>query len=209
VGADTIVLLSRNGGDDFTAVREGRRDPKATADIFLRDYQRIRALGGLYVLSYHSQLLATQELVPALARVARTIATDTLVWPTTAGAVATWWRSRAELDVRLRQRGASGLDVVVQNRGSELVLGAVAQVRMASPRRVVHASTAQLASEPGIVRVRLPPLPPKETRVVNVTFASPAPARTVSRASTAPRHRKAARIRRDDRRPPWWAPWRW
>jgi peptidoglycan/xylan/chitin deacetylase (PgdA/CDA1 family) len=209
VGADTIVLLSRNGGDDFTAVREGHRDPSATADIFLHDYQRIRALGGLYVLSYHSQLLATPELVPALARVARTISTDSLVWLTTAGAAATWWRSRAELDVRLRQRGPGGLDVVVQNRGTKLVLGAVAQVRMESPRRVVHTSTAQLASEPGMVRVRLPPVPPKEARVVTVTFATPAVVRPRSGATPPTRHRKSARTRRDDSRPPWWAPWRW
>jgi peptidoglycan/xylan/chitin deacetylase (PgdA/CDA1 family) len=209
VGADTLVLLSRNGGDDFTAVREGHRDPGATAAIFLRDYQRIRALGGLYILSYHSQLLATPEMVPALARVARTISTDTLVWPTTAGGVATWWRSRAELDVGLRTRGADGLDVIVRNRGAELVLGAVAQVRMESPRRVVHTSTARLASEPGMVRVRLPPLPPRETRVVHVTLATPAAVRPRSRTAAATRHRRPARTSRDDRRPPWWAPWRW
>jgi peptidoglycan/xylan/chitin deacetylase (PgdA/CDA1 family) len=209
VGRDTIVLLSRNGGDDFTAVREGHRDPGATAAVFLRDYQRIRALGGLYVLSYHSQLLATPELVPALARVAREVSTDTLIWSTTAGAVAAWWRSRAELDVSLKQHGESGLDVIVQNRGAELVLGAVAQVRMESPRRVVGTSTARLASEPGIVRVRLPPLPPKETRVVNITMATPPVARAASRPPAATHHRKAARTRRVDRRPPWWAPWRW
>jgi hypothetical protein len=209
VGADTIVLLSRNGGDDFTAVREGHRDPTATAAFFLREYQCIRALGGLYVLSYHSQLLSTPELVPALARVAREISTDSVVWPTTAGAVATWWRSRAELDVRLRPRGAGGLDVIVQNRGAELVLGAVAQVRMESPRRVVHTSTAQLASEPGMLRVRLPPLPPRETRVVSVTFATPAVARPSSRTIAATRHRKHTRARTERSRPPWWAPWRW
>jgi peptidoglycan/xylan/chitin deacetylase (PgdA/CDA1 family) len=208
VGADTLVLLSRNGGDDFTAVREGRRDPGATAAIFLRDYARIKALGGLYILSYHSQLLSTPELVPALARVAREVSTDTLIWPATAGAVARWWRSRAELDVRLRPRGTGGLDIVVQNRGAELVLGAVAQVRLESPRRVLRTSTAQLTSEPGIVRVRLPPLQPRETRVVNVTFATPAAARPRSRATTATRHRKYARPRADAR-PPWWAPWRW
>jgi peptidoglycan/xylan/chitin deacetylase (PgdA/CDA1 family) len=208
VGADTLVLLSRNSGDDFTAVREGHREPSATAAVFLRDYQRIRALGGLYILSYHSQLLSTPELVPALARVAREISTDSLVWPTTAGAVATWWRSRAELDVRVRQRGAGALDVIVQNRGSELVLGAVAQVRMNSPRRVIHTSTAQLVSEPGLIRVRLPPLPPRETRIVNVTFAAPAAARSRDRTPAVTHHRRSMRTT-TEKRPPWWAPWRW
>jgi hypothetical protein len=89
------------------------------------------------------------------------------------------------------------------------VLGAVAQVRMELPRRVVHTSTAQLPSEPGIVRVRLPPLPPKEARVVSVTFATPVATRPVTRTAAATRHRKSTRVRRDAKRPPWWAPWRW
>ena len=72
--------------------------------VFLREYRRIRALGGLYILSYHSQLLATPELVPVLAHVAREIAGDDAAWLTTAGAAAAWWRSRASLDARLQPR---------------------------------------------------------------------------------------------------------
>lgn len=207
VGTDTIVLLSRNGRDDFTAVREGNRDPMATASIFLREYQRVRALGGLYVLSYHSQLLSTPELVPALARVAREVASDTAVWPTTAVGAATWWRARADLDVRLRQQGAERLDVIVRNRGTQLVLGAVARLNVATSRRVRRASTARLAAEPGTFRVRLPPVPPREMRVVRIWFETPSATRPRSRAVPTPPRRKHARARRADRRPPWWAVW--
>jgi peptidoglycan/xylan/chitin deacetylase (PgdA/CDA1 family) len=209
IGTDTLVLLSRNGGDDFTAVRDGRRDPRATADIFLREYQRIRALGGLYILSYHSQLLSTPEMVPALALVARELAADSAVWSATAGAAAAWWRSRASLDVRLVERGAGRMDVVVENRGSEPVLGAVADVALASPRRVLRTSTAMLPSEPGTVRVRLPPLPPRATRGVTITFVAPvAPRRSTHSAAISTRRHKRAPMKAG-RQGPWWAPWRW
>ncbi len=189
-------------------MREGRRDPAATAAILLREYERIRALGGLYILSYHSQLLATPELVPALATVARRMSTDDAVWSTTAGGAATWWRSRANLDARLEDHGAGRLDVVVQNHGDELVLGAVAQVDLATPRRVLRASTAQLPAEPGGVRVRLPPLPAGATRVVHIAFATPTPPRVAARRSVVPRRRAPARTP-GGRQGPWWAPWRW
>jgi peptidoglycan/xylan/chitin deacetylase (PgdA/CDA1 family) len=208
VGRDTIVLLSRNGDDDFTAVAEGHGEPGATGAVFLREYRRIRALGGLYALSYHSQLLSKPELVPALARVAREIAADTLVWAATAGDVATWWRSRADLDVRLEWRNPGRLDVVVQNRGSELVLGAVALIRVQSRYPASQTSTARLASDPGTVRVRLPPLPPKATRAVTVTFATPATARPARRNAAKSRGRTTAH-RGARKSPPWWAPWRW
>lgn len=206
IGADTLVLLSRNGGDDFSAVREGRRDPAATAAVFLREYERIKALGGLYILSYHSQILATPELVPALARVAREVAADSAVWSATAGAVAVWWRARAGVRTRLAERGAGRLDVIVDNRGREMLAGAVARVDPGVQRRVLRTSSAQLPSEPGIVRVRLPPVPPGETRVVSITFETSAEPRAVTRSSTRRANRNS---RRGEKQRPWWAPWRW
>ena len=210
IGTDSLVLLSRNGGDDFTAVRDGHRDPKATAAIFLREYQRIRALGGIYILSYHSQLLASPELVPALALVARQISADSTVWSATAGAAAAWWRSRANLDAQLVERGAGRMDVVVRNGGRDLVLGAVANVELASPRRVLRASTAMLPSEPGTLRVRLPPIPAQATRVVHIDFVTPVvvPRRATRSVASSPRRHKSAPQKVSKPRS-WWAPWRW
>jgi peptidoglycan/xylan/chitin deacetylase (PgdA/CDA1 family) len=215
VGADTLVLLSRTGADDFMAVREGHRDPDAIAAVFRREYQRTRALGGLYVLSFHSQLLATPELVPALARVAREISGDTATWLTTAGVAARWWRARASLDVRLQQRGADRLELLVQNRGAELVLGAVARVDLDTARRVLSASSAQLTSEPGTLRLRVPPVPPGATRVVSISFPTPPTPRpavaTRSRGgrSAAARRRVHAAPKAESRHHSWWKPWTW
>ena len=60
--------MGRVGSDDFAAVaRRVHAVPDTLAAIFLGEYDRVRALGGHYVLSYHSQVLARPELVPSLA----------------------------------------------------------------------------------------------------------------------------------------------
>lgn len=202
VANDTLVLLARTGGDDFTAVREGRRDPDSTAAVLLREYRRIRALGGLYVLSYHSQLLARQELVPALTRVARTIAADSAAWPATAGAVASWWRTRADLDVRLQPRAGGRLDVVVRNRGAAPAIGAVARVDLGAPQRVLRTSAPRLPAEAGTLRLLLPPIPAHAERTVSVTFAVAAPPARARPAEV--RRRRPTRMKAEQRRRWWW-----
>src|SRR5262249_46140797 len=93
VGRDTMVLVGRVGSDDFAVTARRAATAETLAPIFLDEYERVRALGGHYVLSYHSQVLAKPELVPALATVARRLASDTAVWVATVGEVAEWWRS--------------------------------------------------------------------------------------------------------------------
>ena len=89
------MLIGRFGNDDFGVVGQHRTDPDAALGVFLADFAETRALGGAYVLSYHSQVLARPEWVPVLARAARAIASDSTVWSTTTGDIADWWRARA------------------------------------------------------------------------------------------------------------------
>lgn len=123
VGRDTVVMLGRVTADDFGAF------PNAAADtVFFRGYERMRDLGGLYLLSYHSQRLSRPEHVPALARVARALAADSTTWLVPAGEVAEWWRARADLDVRATSRGPGAVEVVVRNRAPRPLAGAVLRV---------------------------------------------------------------------------------
>jgi peptidoglycan/xylan/chitin deacetylase (PgdA/CDA1 family) len=103
VGKDTLVLLSRVVDDDLALSLPGRLpDTKLVETKFMRDLTQMRALGGLYLLSYHSQLLARPELVNVVVRVARAAAADTNTWIATTGEIARWWRAREQLRVYTR-----------------------------------------------------------------------------------------------------------
>lgn len=200
VGQDTLVLIGRIASDDIAAVTAGHDDRVAIARLFASEYQRLRALGGMYVLSYHSQLLARPDLVPALARTARLIAADTAVWLTTVGEVAEWWRERAQLETSVRTR-ESGFDVVVKNRGERVVRGAVVRVELPSTntRAISRASTALLPAPPGLVRLLLPPVPGEVTRVFSVDYVGDRePVKRAAPSSRAPRRAKPRF---------WWFPW--
>jgi peptidoglycan/xylan/chitin deacetylase (PgdA/CDA1 family) len=199
IGRDTLVLIGRVGSDDFAAAAATHRDPAKMASLFGAEYERVRALGGVYALSYHSQLLATPRLVPALARMARTIAADSGVWTATLGQIADWWRARAQVETQVRMRG-DGFDVTVRNRGERLVRGAVARVHLPSTRSLGDADARLLPAPPGDARLLIPPLPGKAVRTYAVDYAGvkrAAPARSAPRPRAAPRKRGLF----------WWLPW--
>jgi hypothetical protein len=148
-----------------------QHDARTIVTQFLNDFEQARALGGLYVLSYHSQLLARPDLVPVLASVARSIAADSGVWVATTSEIATWWRTRASLRIETRTRGANSLDVIVHNGGAQSLSGAVGRVVLPDQRRALDASAPLLASDPGVVRLALPPLPGSTTQSFTVRLA--------------------------------------
>jgi hypothetical protein len=173
IGADTLVLLSRFGRDDFALARPGaQHDIRAIATHFLNDLDQARALGGLWILSYHSQLLARPDLVPVLSTVARSIAADSTVWVATTSDVATWWRARASLRIETRAGGASSIDVVVHNGATQSTSGAVAHIVLPDSQRALDASAPLLAAEAGVVRLALPPLPASSTQVFTVQLGA-------------------------------------
>jgi hypothetical protein len=169
IGVDTLVLVSRFGRDDFALGRPGaQHDTRVIATQFLNDLEQVRSLGGLYVLSYHSQLLARPELVPVLSSVARSVAADSSVWVATTSDVATWWRARALLRIETRAWEAGSFDVIVHNGSAASLSGAVARIFLPDSRRASDASAPFLSSDPGVVRLALPPLPGSSTRSFTV-----------------------------------------
>jgi len=171
IGRDTLVLVGRVGSDDFAATARRTRSPDALAKIFLDEYDRVRALGGHYVLSYHSQVLATPPLVSSLATVARRLMRDTAVWVAPVGDIAEWWRERAALDARAHITG-DVMKVVVKNRGDHAVRGAIVRVAIPDSKRAVRADTRLLPSNARTVRVAVPPLSPRASKTVNVILTA-------------------------------------
>ena len=160
VGARPLVVLGRVTNDDFIEVgRRGDTSVDSLAIRFIAGFDKVHALGGLYLLSYHSQMLARPELVPALARVARYVASDSTTWVTTAGAVADWWLGRSL--VRVQAHRADGMHLVldVRNEGTSSMQGVVARIALPGSRAIAADGGAQLlSSSPDMTRLLLPPL---------------------------------------------------
>lgn len=170
VGRDTLVLVGRVGSDDFAATARHVADPGVLSATFLGEYERVRALGGHYVLSYHSQVLATPALVPSLATVARRLASDTAVWVATVGDVADWWRTRSQLEARAHIAG-DVMKLVVRNNTYRTVRGAVVRVTLPDAKRVVRADTKLAPGVDHTVRLVMPPLPGRATKTFKVVLA--------------------------------------
>ena len=162
VGTDTIVLVPRTGADDYTLREAGTLRNGAGLDARLvSEFRRARSHGGLYVLSYHSQLLSRREHVPSLARFVRTISADSTVWLATAGDVASWWKDRSLLETSARALSSSRVDVILRNRGNRPVWGAVVRVDLSSPLAGTRSNGELLEAESGVVRVHVPYIAPR------------------------------------------------
>ena len=173
VNGDTIVLLGRANVDDFDAVSLAARGSlDEIVKEYLAEYQKIRALGGVYLLSYHSQLLARPELVPALARIARRIHADTAVWLTTASDVVDWWRARAAVTTRATRIDSRTLRVDLRNTSRDSVRGLVARVTLGDGERA-SGQPRVLRSEAGELRFVVPPLGPGAERTFRFAVGSP------------------------------------
>jgi peptidoglycan/xylan/chitin deacetylase (PgdA/CDA1 family) len=173
IGGDTLVLLARVTDDDVVAVHTAGPDPvRALTERYRTDFARVRALGGLYLLSYHSQLLARPELVPALANLARAVAADASVWRATAGDVAAWWRVKADVRVTARRDTNGLVTISVHNRSATPVRGAVVRVALGPGERVVQSDVRQLRAPAGIARLALPPIGPGEARTFSISVAA-------------------------------------
>lgn len=154
-GDDTLVLLPRAFADDFAAAgSEYRRAPHLVAGIMRADMRRAIDVSGLYVLSYHSQLLARPEYVGVVAQLARDLASDSSVWLATAGEVADWWRRRSLVHVQVVETTPDHIELRVRNRGDEALENVVVMVSLPPGSHV--RSAAHVSAADGLARLTLP-----------------------------------------------------
>ena len=182
VGKDTLVLFGRNSNDDFYSVRKlGQTNTDTLAAEYLRAYRNVRELGGLYMLSYHSQMMSTRELVPAVAKIARALAADRGLWLTPAGEIARWWRTRHAIEVSARMIGSERAELTIANPGTDSLTGAVAFFEPPTALSGISTSIGRLLPQhDASIRLELPPLPPRSSMVASITLA---PARGALAAS--------------------------
>ena len=161
VGGDTVVLLARITNDDVISVqRAGRLDVPVLVAEYEDALAKVEALGGLYILSYHSQVMSRPELVPVVAALARRIGRDSTLWRTTGEEVAHWWRTRHRLELSTTRDGPGTLSIHLGNPGADAVDSAVVRVALPGAEPVTAVSGATLlpsrAGEARILFTRLP-----------------------------------------------------
>ncbi|HEU4997151.1 MAG TPA: polysaccharide deacetylase family protein [Gemmatimonadaceae bacterium] len=172
VRGDTIVLIPRVFGDDFSAAGPGRRRPPAVVDSLMRaEVAKAERLGGLYVLSYHTQLLGRAEYVPVLAGIARELATDSTVWIATADAMAEWSRARASVEARVQRSAPDRLTVVVRNRDYRSLKDATIRVTLPRGRRLARASVKYRDAGVESARLVVPFIPGRSSLRIQLWLA--------------------------------------
>jgi hypothetical protein len=157
--------MGRAVDDDYIEVRRaGMLNPAELAKSQLDGWAKVRALGGLYIMSYHSNMLARPASIGALGKVARALRADTSAWLTTAGDVATWWQARRGISATVAADGADALVVRVRNGGTTAVPAFAISLTLPDGRRPVSGAVAA----PGGARLDVGPLRAGEERTVTV-----------------------------------------
>lgn len=173
VGNEPFVLIGRVVDDDYLTIRRANIfQPQRLAEDQLRAFEKIRELGGLFVMSYHSNMLARPKTIAALGIVARALKADTTVWLTTAGAVADWWMTRHQLEATAARESNGVLAVTVRNGGAGPSPASSVVVTLPDRARAIEASDSDLLpSHPATARVRVPPLAVGGSYTTRVTLA--------------------------------------
>jgi peptidoglycan/xylan/chitin deacetylase (PgdA/CDA1 family) len=170
-----MVLLGRVINDDFVSVRRaGRTDPDVLTVEYLRAFAKVKALGGLYVLSYHSQMLSREQSVAALGMIGRAIKRDSAAWVTTAGDVADWWRARAAVRLVAQHEARDRVVVELDNDNARALDGAILRVVLpgGSPNVSSVDGATLVANDGEEARLALGRLQPHEHRVVTLSVGA-------------------------------------
>lgn len=169
IGGRPMVLMARLSNDDYLTVRRaGRDDPVLLAAEQLEAWRKARALGGLLIMSYHSNMLARQPTVATIGRIARGLRADTLGWLTTSDSVARWWLARHAIEAVATARGDS-VDVRVRNGGTEAVPPFSVQLALPSGARPAISPQVYVRAD-GSRHVRVPSLAAGAAHVVTIAL---------------------------------------
>ena len=173
IGGAPFVLIGRAADDDFLTVRRMQIvDPRQLADDQLGAFEKVHALGGLYVMSYHSNMLAREQSIAALGIVARALRADTTVWLTTAADAAEWWLLRQQLSATAVRDRSGTLSVTVLNTSDRQAPASTVTVTLPNGAHPLAATDAGLMeSRAGLARVRIPPLAANGSFTTRVTLS--------------------------------------
>ncbi len=169
VRAGEIVVLPRVVDDDYTVmVVRGRRAPDVLRAEFEAAVEKIRSLGGLDLVTTHTQLMDSDRRIAAVESAANAARAAGDVWIARASEIADWWLRRSGLEIEVRGRLDGSAAVAISNRGEESVTDAWLHFYLPDDRSTYAAPEIGeeiLEAEFGArgLRVKLPTLAPGET----------------------------------------------
>ena len=171
VGDSPFVLVGRTADDDFLAVRRaGITDPSRLAADQLEAFAKSRALGGLYIMSYHSNMMARPVTAPAIGIVARALRSEKGLWLTTMGDVAEWWLTRHAAEPTVEHLG-DRLRLTMRNGASRPLVASTVLVSLPRGTRAVGTSSGSLlAGTAGMARISIPELRAGDTFHADITL---------------------------------------
>ena len=167
--AGPLVVLPRVVDDDYAVmVTRGETSPDSLRATFLGSLEKVRWLGGLDLLTVHTQLIDSYSRVDAVESAVRAAQAAGDVWIARASDIADWWLQRSGLELQVRERVDRSAVLTISNRGDEEVGSAWLQVFLPDGRETYAApelGEAIVDSEYGSggLRVRLPVLAPGES----------------------------------------------
>jgi peptidoglycan/xylan/chitin deacetylase (PgdA/CDA1 family) len=127
--AGPIVLLPRVMKDDYNVfVQESALRRERLRDAFLEGMRKVRAVGGLALLTLHTQVGGQPNRLVVLGEVIDSAQTGRLWWIATGGDVARWWLARAGATLALEERAGGALEVTVTAPADAALPGAVVEL---------------------------------------------------------------------------------
>jgi hypothetical protein len=175
----SIVALARSSDDDLHLSPLGLEglDAEWIVKRLMDDSDSVGRLGGLYVLSLHTQGLGGPDYVPALRAVLTRTAGTEHNWLARAGEIAGWWSSRSRLKLSVNSPAPAILRIDVTSEAGRPIENATLSVYPAStgtprvrlsPQGTTPAMTVDADS--GRLRLSVPRLEPGQKATLEVTF---------------------------------------
>jgi peptidoglycan/xylan/chitin deacetylase (PgdA/CDA1 family) len=161
-----VVVLPRVVDDDYAVmIARGQRSADSLEAALLSSLHKMRSLGGLQLVTLHTQLIDDTRHVDAVESVVHTARGAGDVWIAGTAELADWWLRRSQLEVRVRERSDLSAIVTVRNTGHTPISSAWVQVHLpgdAASYAAPEVGDDILDSEFGRtgLRIKLPTLAP-------------------------------------------------
>jgi len=118
---DDFIIIPKPNKDDYDLFyRDSITKPEAVFNELKDEFDRIDDLGGFYVLTFHSQILAVDTNCRVIAEMIDYMK-GKKVWITTWQELTDWWRKTRELDLELEAKGSNECLITLNNYGEKAI----------------------------------------------------------------------------------------